>query len=254
MHPIIAKLGPVTIYSYGAMVAIAFVLGIYLARIEAGRKDIEKDLVYDLVFYIVLGSLIGARLYFLAFFNPASFIRDPLSVFKIWQGGLAIHGAILGGILASILFSKRHKISFWKLADMVAPSVILGQAIGRIGCLLNGCCYGVPTESIFGIKFPKDSLADIAYAGLAVHPTQLYEALFNVFGFLALWPLRKKIKFDGGLFLAYLMIYNCIRIVISSLRGDSLLIWGTDIKIAQALSAGIIAVALALFVKRQKNA
>ena len=246
MHPIIAKFGPVTIYSYGMMIAIAFVFGIYLARIEAARKNLKKDLIYDFSFYLIIGALIGARLYYISFFNPRSFIEEPLSIFRIWQGGLAIHGGILGGIVACILFAKQRGISFWKLADLVAPSLILGQAIGRIGCFLNGCCYGVPTESIFGVKFPQ--------IAVAVHPTQLYELTLDLIGFFVLWGMRQKIKFDGGLFLLYLMIYNSIRIAVSSLRGDSLYIWGTDIRIAQVISAVIFIIALALYIRREKNA
>ena len=233
MYPIIAKFGPVTIYSYGLLVAIAFLLGIFIARLEARRKSIKPDLLYDLSLYLVIGSLLGGRLYYLIFFNPQVFIREPLSILKVWEGGLAIHGAVFGGILACFLFSRIHKTSFWKLADIVAPSVILSQAIGRIGCFLNGCCFGVPTESRFGVKFPAGTMPDLAYSGLAVHPTQLYELFFSMIGFFVLWSVRKKIRFDGGLFLLYLMTYNCIRIVVSSLRGDSLYIWDTNIKIAQ---------------------
>ncbi|MBU4589512.1 MAG: prolipoprotein diacylglyceryl transferase [Candidatus Omnitrophica bacterium] len=246
MYPVIAEFGPVTIYSYGMMIAIAFLLGIFVARIEARRKKIKPDLIYDLGLYIVIGSIIGARLYYLAFSSPEIFIKTPLSIFKVWQGGLAIHGGIIGGIVTGIVFSKRHKVSFWVLADLIAPSILLGQAIGRIGCFLNGCCYGVPTESIFGVKFPE--------IGVTVHPTQLYELIFNLIGFFVLWNLRKKIKFQGGLFLAYLMIYNSIRVFISSLRWDSLYIWGTGLKIAQVLSGVIFIIALILFVKREKNA
>ena len=254
MHPIIANFGPVTIYSYGLMVAIAYLLGVYVARREAVRKNIKVDLVYDLAFYLIIGSLVGARFYYLAFFNPSSFIKDPVSILKIWEGGLAIHGAILGGIVSGVLFSRFHRISFWKIVDLVGPSVILGQAVGRIGCFLNGCCFGVPTESIFGIRFPKGSLAYTAYAGLAVHPTQLYELIFNIIGFFVLWSVRQKIKFDGGIFLLYLMIYNSMRIVTSSLRGDSLYIWNTDLKIAQITSGVIFIIALIIFIKREKNA
>jgi len=236
MHPIIAKFGPVTIYSYGMMIAIAFVFGIYLARIEAARKNLKKDLIYDLSFYLIIGALIGARLYYLSFFNPRSFIEEPLSIFKVWQGGLAIHGGILGGIIAGILFAKRSGISFWRLADVVVPSLLLGQAIGRIGCFLNGCCYGIPMNAS------------------RAHPTQLYEMVLNLIGFFVLWCMRKKMQFSGGLFLLYLMIYNSIRIVVSSLRADSLYIWGTDIKIAQVISAVIFIIALVLYMRREKNA
>ncbi len=252
MYPIIAKFGPVTIYSYGLLVAIAFLFGIFIARLEAHRKNIKPDLLYDLSFYLIIGSLLGGRLYYLIFFNPQVFIKEPFSILKVWEGGLAIHGAVFGGILAGLLFSKIHKASFWKLADIVAPSIILGQAIGRIGCFFNGCCFGVPTESIFGVRFPKETLADLAYNGLAVHPTQLYESFFSMIGFFVLWALRKKIRFDGGLFLLYLMMYNCIRVFVSSLRGDSLYIWDTNIKIAQVISGAIFVAAFILFAQKKK--
>lgn len=254
MHPIIVKFGAVTIYSYGMMVAIAFLVGVYVARIEAARRHIEKDLLYDLVFSLLIGALIGARLYYLVFFDPSSFIKDPVSIFKIWEGGLAIHGAILGGIVAGLIFARLKQKSFWRIADLVAPSLLLGQAIGRIGCFLNGCCFGVPTESIFGVRFPKTSLADIAYRGLLVHPTQIYEFLLNLIGFFILWVARRKVKFDGGIFLLYLTMYSCIRLATSGLRGDSLYVWTTDLKIAQIISIIIFVIAFILFKKRKGHA
>lgn len=254
MHPIVVEFGPLKVYSYGMMVAIAFIIGIYFARLEALRKNIKPELIYDLVFFLAIGALIGARLYYLIFFNPTNFISDPLSVFRIWEGGLAIHGAILGGIISGILFAALRKISFWKVADLVAPSLILGQAIGRIGCFLNGCCFGVPTQSIVGVRFPEGSLPFIAYSGLAVHPTQLYELALDLSGFFILWSLRQKIKFNGGLFLVYLMMYSVIRIMLSSLRGDSLYIWGSNIKIAQVISVVIFVIAMIMFINKQRNA
>jgi phosphatidylglycerol:prolipoprotein diacylglycerol transferase len=254
MHPIIARFGPVTIYSYGMMVAIAFITGICLARLEAPRKNLTPDLIYDLAFFLVIGSLAGARIYYLAFFDPSSFIKDPVSIFRIWEGGLAVHGAMLGGIMASALFARVRRLSFWDLADIVAPSIILGQAIGRFGCFLNGCCFGIPTKSVFGVVFPEGSLADAAYHGLAVHPAQLYEMALNIFGFFILWSIRKRIKFPGGLFLIYLMMYSVIRLMISGIRGDSLYIWGSDIKIAHAISAVILVTSAIIFMKRGKSA
>lgn len=254
MFPVIAKFGPLTLYSYGMMVSVALIAGLYVARLEARRKDIKTDLIYDFSFYLIIGALVGARLYYILFFHPSDFIRNPISIIKIWEGGLAIHGAVLGGILAALLFSKIYRISFWKLSDVAAPSVILGQAIGRIGCFLNGCCFGVPTESLFGVRFPKESLAYMAYNGLAVHPTQLYESFFSLIGFLFLWSVRRRVRFDGGLFLLYLIVYNCLRIVLSGLRGDSLYIWGTGFKTAQAVSGAIVIIAFILFIKRKKDA
>ena len=253
MHPIIFKFGPVTIYSYGLMVAIAFIFGIYFAKLEAIRKNIKVDLIYDFIFYLIIASLIGARLYYVLFFNPAGFREDPAAIFKIWQGGLSIHGALLGGILVALLFSEFRKISFWRLADITAPSIILGQAIGRFGCFLNGCCFGTPTKLFFGVRFPKGSLPHLTYGDQLIHPAQLYESIFNIMGFILLWLLRKKIKFDGGLFLLYLIIYSIIRLIVSEFRGDNPYLWDTHIKIAQVVSMGMIIIAGILFFRRKSK-
>jgi phosphatidylglycerol---prolipoprotein diacylglyceryl transferase len=253
MRPIVAEFGGFTIYSYGVMVAAAFLIGIYIAGIESVRKGIKKDLVYDLAFYVTISAILSARIYYIAFYDPGLFIKDPLSVLKIWQGGLAVHGAILGGMAVLILFAKIRKISFWKLSDLMAPSVLFGQGIGRIGCFLNGCCYGVPTEGPLGVRFPADSLASIEYGNIHVHPAQLYESVADIIGFFMLWSVRKKIKTEGGLFLLYLMIYAGIRITVSCFRGDSLYIWNTNLKIAQVISGVIFVTAFAIFLKKQKH-
>ena len=151
MHPIIARIGPFTIYSYGMMVAIAFLFGVFIASIEASRKKIKKELLHDFSFYLLIGSIIGARAYYVVFFDLQEFLKDPLSIFMVWQGWLSIHGGIFAGIITGVVFSKIKNVSFWVLADLVAPSIILGQAIGRIGCFLNGCCYGMPQKGFMGI-------------------------------------------------------------------------------------------------------
>ena len=228
MHPIIVKIGPFTIYSYGIMVAIAFLFGIFIARREAVRKNIKPDLVYDLGFYLLIGSIIGARIYYILFFGLKDFLAEPASIFKVWQGGLAIHGGIFGGIITGIIFSNARKISFWALADLIAPSIILGQAIGRIGCYLNGCCYGINNQ-----------------------PTQIYELILDFIGFLLLWGLRKKIRFKGGLFLLYLMTYSVIRIIVSQFRADNLYLWNTGITLAGLSSLIIFIIAMALFIRKR---
>ena len=228
MDPIIVKIGPFTIYSYGIMVAIAFLFGIFIARREAVRKNIKPGLVYDLGFYLLIGSIIGARIYYILFFGLKDFLAEPASIFKVWQGGLAIHGGIFGGIITGIIFSNARKISFWALADLIAPSIILGQAIGRIGCYLNGCCYGINNQ-----------------------PTQIYELILDFIGFLLLWGLRKKIRFKGGLFLLYLMTYSVIRIIVSQFRAYNLYLWNTGITLAGLSSLIIFIIAMALFIRKR---
>jgi len=239
MYPIIAKIGPFTIYSYGMMVAIAFLFGIFIAKREAVRKNIRPDLVYDLGFYLLIGSIIGARIYYIFFFDLKGFLGDPISIFKVWQGGLAIHGGIFGGIIAGIMFAKIRKISFWAFADLIAPSIILGQAIGRIGCFLNGCCFGMPmTRPFFGME---------------CHPTQIYELILDFIGFLLLWNLRKKVKFSGGLFLLYLMTYGVIRIIVSRFRADNIYMWDTALTLADLTSIAIFIMAMILYIKRRHD-
>jgi len=229
VYPIIAKIGPFTIYSYGMMVAIAFLFGIFTARIEAKRKKINPDLVYDLSFYLLIGSIIGARIYYVVFFDSKGFLEDPLSIFKIWQGGLSIHGGIFAGVIAGVIFSRMKKVSFWVMADLIAPSIILGQAIGRIGCFLNGCCGGINN-----------------------HPAQIYELALDFAGFSGLWGLRKKIKFDGGLFLLYLILYSVIRIIVSRFRADNLYLWSTRLTLADLTSAVIFIIAVVLFIRKRR--
>jgi phosphatidylglycerol---prolipoprotein diacylglyceryl transferase len=236
MHPIIAKIGPFTIYSYGMMVAIAFLFGIFIARREAARKDIKPDLVYDLGFYLLIGSIIGARIFYIVFYGLNDFLKDPASMFKIWQGGLAIHGGIFGGIIAGMIFSRIRKLSFWALADLVAPSIILGQAIGRIGCFLNGCCFGIPMKPL---------------CGMTSHPTQIYEMVLDLAGFFLLWNLRKKVKFVGGLFLLYVMTYGVIRIIVSQFRADNVYLWGKALTLADFTSVIMILVTMFLFLKKK---
>ena len=231
MHPIIAKIGPFTIYSYGMMVAIAFLFGIFIARLEAVRKNIKQDLVYDFSFYLIIGSIIGARVYYILFFDINGLLKDPIAVFKVWQGGLSIHGGILAGVVTGLIFSRLKKISFWALADLVSPSIILGQAIGRIGCYLNGCCSGINNQ-----------------------PTQIYELGLDFIGFLLLWNLRKKIKFQGGLFLLYLMMYAVIRIIVSRFRADNMYLWNTSLTLADLTSVIMFITGMIFFIIRKKHA
>jgi len=238
MYPIIAKIGPFTIYSYGMMIAIAFLFGIFVAKSEAIRKKINPDLAYDFSFYLLIGSIISARIYYVFFFDLKGFLNDPVSIFKIWQGGLAIHGGIFGGVLTGLIFSKIRKISFWTLADLVAPSIILGQAIGRIGCFLNGCCSGASIKPFYGISN---------------HPTQIYESVLDFTGFLLLWGFRKKIKFEGELFLLYLMMYAVIRIIVSQFRADNLYLFGTNLTLAGLTSVIIFTTAIMLYIKKRND-
>jgi phosphatidylglycerol:prolipoprotein diacylglycerol transferase len=243
MHPVIMEFGHLSIRWYGIMIALAFLIGMWLAGKEAERKGIGKERIQNFFLYAFLGAVAGARLYFIAFTDLFVFWRDPLSVFAIWEGGLAIHGAILGGLMVSIIFTRYHHINLGKFLDTLTPSLILGQAIGRIGCFFNGDAHGYPTTMPWGLVYAPDSIAGQVYPGLPLHPTQLYEMVLNLIIFGVLWRLRKKLKINGHLFLLYVVMYLAIRIFVEHFRADKLTYLGN---FSAAQTIGVIGIVLGI--------
>ena len=214
MHPVLIQIGPFVIRWYGAMIALACITGLWLAGKEAERKGIGKEKIDVFFLYAIIGAIIGARLYYLAFADLTQFWSNPLSIFAVWQGGLAIHGAILGGLLVGFIYARRKKIPFGKFADTLTPSLILGQAIGRIGCFFNGDAHGYPTSLPWGLVYSPESPAGQMFPGQPLHPTQLYEMIFNLIIFGIVWKMRNKMKVDGHLFLLYVILYSVTRIFV----------------------------------------
>lgn len=254
MEPILVQIGPISIRWYGLMIALGCLAGMWVAGKEAERKGIRKEKIQDFFLYVILGAIIGARVYYIAFSDRSQIWDNPLSLFAIWQGGLAIHGGILGGLLVALFYTRKQGIPFWKLADTVAPSLILGQAIGRIGCFFNGDAHGYPTSLPWGLVYSPESPAGQMFPGQPLHPTQLYEMIFNLIIFGILWKVRKKVKVDGHLFLLYVILYSLIRIFVEHFRADKLIYFG-DVSAAQSLGiVGIVvAFTLMLALKRKKT-
>ncbi len=247
MHPVLIEIGPLTIRWYGVMIATAVLVGLWLANKEGIRKGFERQRIQDFIFFVIIAGVIGARIYFVMFSDPDYFLTHPLRLLAFWEGGLAIHGAIIAGIGVAIWYTWRKKIPFWKWTDTFAPSLILGQAIGRIGCFLNGDAHGYPTTLPWGLVYAPDSPAGQMFPGEPLHPTQLYELGFNLGIFLVLWKLRKKNFFDGFLFLMYVVLYSSIRIFVEHFRADRLTYLG-DISAAQTLGITAIAISLGLII------
>ncbi|PSN14929.1 prolipoprotein diacylglyceryl transferase [filamentous cyanobacterium CCT1] len=241
--PIAFQLGPLTIRWYGLLITTGLLLGITLAQRLGQRRGLDPERIGDLAIWLVLGALPGARLYYVLFEWPR-YADRPLSALAIWQGGIAIHGAILGGAIAALLFARRYKLSFWQLADVVAPALVLGQAIGRWGNFFNSEAFGSPTSLPWRVYIPPaqrpPGLGDVAY----YHPTFLYESLWNL-GVLGLvlwlffWGLRHPGRLrTGTIFLVYFATYSLGRFWIEGLRLDSLMLG--PLRIAQVVSlAGI---------------
>lgn len=209
MHPILCKIGPVPIYSYGAMMAVAAIVCGFLLCRAAKENHVNPDTMLDFIFWIVLAGIVGSRLLFI-FLNLGYFIRHPLEVFFIHQGGLAWQGGMILSTIVGALFIRLHKMPILKTLDLVIPYAALGQAIGRIGCFLNGCCYG--REWAQGIYFPVHEAR--------LHPTQLYSAvnLFVIFLVLKAWQKRNSV--DGRIFTWYFILSASERFVVQFFRAD----------------------------------
>ena len=218
MHPVLFKLGPVTIHTYGVLIALAFLAGITIASSEAVRKGIDKDRMVDLCLYLLAAAIVGSRLLEVAV-EYRYYMRHPLEIFMIWKGGLVFYGGFILAVLTGVWYLNRHSMPLWKVADILAPCIALGQAIGRLGCFSAGCCYGKPTDLPWGVTFTD--LDSLAVLGVPLHPTQIYESAGTLSIFAFLWLYRKKTAFEGQLFWLYVMLYSVLRFAIEFARGDA---------------------------------
>jgi phosphatidylglycerol:prolipoprotein diacylglycerol transferase len=216
MYPIF-KLGSLTVYAYGFFIALGFVFGLLFATLSARKEGIPFDQVVDLFFYAVLSAIIGSRALFVLI-NLDLYRKNPLEIFKIWEGGLVFYGGLILAVGVSIGYMKWHRLSIWKLADLFSPSIAMGLVLGRIGCFYAGCCYGKKTSLPWGVVFTN--MNSLARLYVPLHPTQLYEAISSlaIFFFL-IWKKRRK-TFDGQIFWLFLLLYAVTRFFIEMLRDD----------------------------------
>ena len=223
MQPIAFQLGPLTIHWYGVMIALAFLAGLWTATLRARREKIPAEKVADVTLWLMVGGIIGARFVYVTTYWWEEFADQPFSeVFMIQHGGLVYYGGFIGAATTGIISILWKKMPLWKTLDVLAPSVALGSVFGRIGCLLNGCCYGRPTDLPWGLIFTNPKAHELSGTPLDVplHPTEIYDALLNLvlYGFLA-WLFRYK-KFDGQVFATYLLCYAVTRSLVEHFRGD----------------------------------
>jgi phosphatidylglycerol:prolipoprotein diacylglycerol transferase len=245
--PTLIELGPLTIRWYGLLIASAVLIGVSLSQYLAKRRKVNPDLLGDLAIWLVLAAIPSARLYYVLF-EWEQYAQRPDQIIAIWNGGIAIHGAILGGTLATIIFARIQKISVWQLADLVVPSLILGQAIGRWGNFFNSEAFGRPTNLPWKLYIPPQQrpsgFTNVEY----FHPTFLYESLWDlmVFGLLMTLffrDLKRKPRLKvGTLALVYMVAYSSGRVWIEGLRTDSLMVG--PLRMAQIVSLSAIALGL----------
>ena len=218
MHPILFQFGKFRISMYGVMVATAFIVSLtYLVR-NSRKNDRDPNLILDLAYYVLIAGILGSRLFYVAV-NYKYYLSNPLAILKIWEGGLVFYGALIGSFLTFLWYVHRHALDFWGLADFLVPAVPLGHVFGRLGCFFAGCCYGKPAPELpWAITF-HDS-ASLAPKDIPLHPSQLYSSLGAFVIFVLLVFISRTKKFDGQVFISYLLLYPIARIVEEQFRGD----------------------------------
>ncbi|HAX90445.1 MAG TPA: prolipoprotein diacylglyceryl transferase [Cyanobacteria bacterium UBA11370] len=246
--PILIELGPLAIRWYGLLIASAVLIGVSFSQYLAKHRNVNPELIGDLVIWLVIAAIPAARLYYVLF-EWEQYAQHPEDIIAIWKGGIAIHGAILGGILAAVIFARIQKVSVWLLIDLVVPSLILGQAIGRWGNFFNSEAFGRPTNLPWKLYIPPQNRPSDYMNIQYFHPTFLYESLWNllVFGLLITLFFRDLKRQPhlkvGTLGLIYMVGYSTGRVWIEALRTDSLMVG--PLRMAQLVSLGAIALGLA---------
>jgi phosphatidylglycerol---prolipoprotein diacylglyceryl transferase len=245
MHPILFQIGPITIYSYGVLVAAGVLLGLWYARRQAPHAGLDRDQVWNLGIYMVLTALVVAKLW-LVLIDWHYYARHPAEIFSfgVVQSGGTFFGGLLGAILLAACYTWFAKLPILPLLDTYAGALPLGHAIGRLGCFMAGCCYGKPTWLPWGIKFTNPIAEQLVGTpiGVPLHPTQLYEAAAEIANFLFLIWLGKRQKFAGQIAGTYLVLYGIERALIEIVRGDpdrTLLLHG-EVSLMQLISVGFV--------------
>ncbi|MGR6835265.1 prolipoprotein diacylglyceryl transferase [Syntrophomonas erecta] len=241
MHPILFKIGNLSIYSWGFMLAIAVLLAIWGISRLFEQEGYNRDMVLDMVILMVVFGIIVARLSYIVVYEWQEFLAHPLSFFSLQNGGISgliWYGAFLGGFIPFAIYIWHKQLSFWKVTDMFAPFLALGYAIVRIGCFLNGCCYGEITNSVCGVVFPYVD-------AFTRHPTQLYSSAINLVLFAFLIWFYPRRKFPGQVFLLYLMGYSLYRFIVEFFRFN-LITYG-PISLGQVYTIGLFIIALVLY-------
>lgn len=259
-EPILISIGPINIYWYGLFVILGIITGLLITLKISSYYDLNKNTILDLAFWLILGGIVGARVYHI-FLELSYYLNNPLGIFKIWQGGLAIHGAIIAGVLIIWFYAKKNKINFWLLASVIVPSVALAQAIGRWGNYFNQELFGLPTNLPWGIPIDFLNRSAEHVSSQYFHPTFLYESIGSLCIFIALILIHiliiKKSKENNAMrhtlcVICYAILYSILRFSLEFIRIDKTPIT-LGLRWPQIISLLIIIISAFTLLKNKKN-
>ncbi|HDP4577559.1 TPA: prolipoprotein diacylglyceryl transferase [Staphylococcus aureus] len=250
IDPVAFNLGPLSVRWYGIIIAVGILLGYFVAQRALVKAGLHKDTLVDIIFYSALFGFIAARIYFVIFQWPY-YAENPSEIIKIWHGGIAIHGGLIGGFIAGVIVCKVKNLNPFPIGDIVAPSIILAQGIGRWGNFMNHEAHGGSVSRAFleQLHLPNFIIENMYINGQYYHPTFLYESIWDVAGFIILVNIRKHLKL-GETFFLYLTWYSIGRFFIEGLRTDSLMLT-SNIRVAQLVSILLILISISLIVYRR---
>ena len=250
-------LGPIEVRYYGVLIGLGILGALFYGAMESKRRGKDPEILYDLGFWVVLGGIVGARLYYV-FFNLSYFSAHPADIIAVWKGGLAIHGALIFGFLAFLLYAKKHGIKLLEYMDIITPGIAVAQGIGRWGNFFNSEAFGTPTSLPWKLYIPEGARPLEFINFEYFHPTFLYESIWDLIIFVLLFTLTRRLYPKGGkhayglIFFLYISLYSFARFFIEGLRTDSLLLG--PFKAAQAVSVFLFIVgAVGLFALTRKR-
>jgi phosphatidylglycerol:prolipoprotein diacylglycerol transferase len=221
MHPILVKLGPLTIHTYGFLMAVGVACGLWFVYVQAKKSGLDAVRIMDAAFYTIIVSLIGAKLV-LFLSNAGYYISAPRELFSLARSGGVFQGGLAFGLVFALWYFRRKKIPTWKTADLIGPALALGHGFGRIGCFSAGCCFGRECSLPWAAVFKSQYAAQLTGVHLnePLHPVQLYESALNFLNFVVLFLILRKKRFDGQVFSFYILNYSVIRFFTEYFRGD----------------------------------
>lgn len=218
MHPVLFEFHNIVIHTYGFFIALAFLSAIFMSKREARLAGENPDKVVDFIFWILVAAILGSRAFYVIVYWNTYYPDHLIDIVKVWEGGLIFYGGFIGALIVALIYIPKSGLKFWKTADILAPSIPFGHFLGRLGCFSAGCCHGRNCELPWAVTFTDpESLAPL---NVPLHPTQLYSSLSNLLIFIFIINYKRYKRFDGQVFLTYVIIYAAVRSIIETFRGD----------------------------------